>query len=182
MIVTGMIVELLVIGFSGLAWILLIVFSVFGYHFNIGLTETAIGVFPALCLAYIVGIVTDRIAYAIFEKIWTEKFKTELFKSSSDYEASTSKIMMSSARMADIIEYAKSRIRTCRGCAFNSLLTIICFNIFLWARIMGTGNALRIALLGNLCLTLLCLGLWFSWKTLILAHYTRIQEQSKLLK
>jgi hypothetical protein len=182
MAASGRIVELLVIGFSGLAWILLLLLSVFGYDINIDLTDTVIGVLPALYLIYVVGIVTDRIADVIFEKIWTENFEKDLFKSPSDYQGASAKMMLSSDRLADIIESIRSRIRICRGCAFNSLMTIICFNVFIWARIMGTGGALKIALFGNVFLTLLCVGLWFSWKRLILAHYAQIRDQSKHLK
>ena len=182
MFTTGLIVEQLVIGFNALAWILLIVFSVFGYDFDIDVTELAIGSLPVLCLVYVVGIVTDRVADVIFEKLWADSFKNDLFKSRSDYHDSRTTIIMHSDRLAEIIENGRSRIRICRGCAFNSFVTIICFNVFLWARAMGTGVALGIAVFGNLFLTLLCIGLWFAWKKLITVSYIKIREQSKQCK
>ena len=182
MYTTSLIVELLVIGFNGLAWILLIILSVFGYDFNIDVSELAIGSLPVLCLAYIVGIVTDRVADVIFEKLWTDSFKNDLFKSRTEYHDSRTKIIMNSDRLAEIIENGRSRVRICRGCAFNSFVTIICFNVFVWARVLGTGAALGIALFGNLFLTLLCIGLWFAWKKLITASYIKIREQSKQFK
>ena len=179
MYTTGLIVELLVIGFNGLVWILLIAFSVFGYEYNIDVTELAIGTLPTLCLVYVVGIVTDRVADMIFEKLWADGFKNDLFKSRTEYHDSRTRIIANSDRLAEIIEGGRSRIRICRGCAFNSFITIICFNIFLWARVIGTGVELGIALFGNLFLTLLCIGLWFAWKKLITASYIKIREQSK---
>jgi len=60
--------------------------------------------------------------------------------------------------------------------------SILIVEPFVWARIVGTGVALGIVLFGNLFLTLLCIGLWFAWKKLIIASYIKIREQSKQFK
>ena len=85
---TVLFVELLIIGFQGGVWILLLIFSVFGYNWLLELQSTGISDWQTLITAlllsmfYVLGIMIDRTADAIFSG-WSQRIKQTVFPNST---------------------------------------------------------------------------------------------------
>ena len=178
---TSLFVELVVIGIGAGFWIVLIVFAIFGYFWvptgNMFSFMTAI---PFLAMIYVLGKVSDRLIDKLFDKYWGSKIRESKFKDSVEYFRARRKVITSSDRMADIIEYSRSRLRICRGWAVHSLLIAISIPIFAYAQ-LSPAMADKVTLTGVSIFCLLALASFFGWKYLNSMQYLKIYEQAKYL-
>ncbi|MFN2516555.1 MAG: hypothetical protein ABR556_10125 [Pyrinomonadaceae bacterium] len=180
---TSLFVELVVIGVGALAWVVLLVLSVFGWNWVP--TErifSSVALVPLLSLIYIFGIVTDRIADALFENWWNEDIRKKTFPNVEDYFVAQRLILTRSERFAKLLEYGRSRLRICRGWALNSMLIAIALNIFIWSRLANSSLTFSLSLFGTTACLLFAIASWYTWKKLSVTEYRKMKEQAAFLE
>lgn len=179
---TNLFVELVVIGVGAIVWVTMIVLAAFGWQWvpadKVFSTE-ALLFFVAVI--YLLGIVTDRIADVTFERVFGESLRQKFYPDIKDYHRSRLIILSRSERLAQLLEYGRSRLRICRGWAFNSLLTAVCLNVFLWTRVQHESYGLALSVFGTAVFFLLAAASWYSWKKLVITEYVKTKEQSNFL-
>ncbi len=170
---TDLFVELVVIGMGAAAWIMLLVLTIFGWQWiNLNSIVAAVSAISALSLIYVLGIVFDRVADTIFEKICGEKLRSKFFKSTADYYNSRRVILTRAERLSTLLEYGRSRLRICRGWAVNSILLLIASQSFIWIRFSESGMTLTVAMCAAIFFALLTVAAYFAWRKLTLAEYS----------
>jgi hypothetical protein len=167
---TNLFVELVVVGTGATLFVALLFYTFFGDHLLFGRPLSSLAkpddlasIIPVLSFIYVLGIVTDKIAYRIFngKEDYLRKKSFEEFGDDGYYQKRH--ILYTSANMTQAIEafeYGRSKVRICRGWTVNSILlmlVLICFMIFRHG--FDSMIVVGIAALGLLA----CLTSW-SWK------------------
>jgi hypothetical protein len=180
---TDLFVELIVIGIGGVIWLLLLIFSAFGYDW-VPLDEafSLVALLPFLSIIYVMGIIIDRLADTAFDRPWDSSLRKKVYAQDAEYASDKYLIYIHSGLLGDLLEYGRSRLRICRGWTLNTLLTLVSLDIFIWTRVTGTSLRLRLTIFGSLALALFALCNWFSWRQLSLASYYKIKRQSAFLR
>ena len=175
-------VELIVIGIGGVTWLLLLVFSAFGYDWvPVDEAFSLTALLPFLSIIYVLGIIIDRLADAAFDRLWDSSLRRKVYAQDAEYANDKHLIYIHPGRLGDFLEYGRSRLRICRGWTLNALLILVSLDIFVWTRVTGTSR-LRLTVIGSLALALFALWNWFSWRQLSLASYYKIKWQSGFLR
>lgn len=180
---TDLFVEIIVIGVGATIWIVLLALSIFGYSWvPSGQVFSLASLLPILAITYVLGIVTDRVADTLFDKLWKPSLAQQFYQQDGDDYDDRRYIYLRSEQLAHLLEYGRSRLRICRGWTLNSLLILGSFNLFIQLQLPHASLKLTAFLFGNLFLVLLTYCLWFSWKQLTLADYRKVKRQSAWLK
>lgn len=130
-----------------------------------------------LAIAYVFGIVTDRIADRIFTH-FSKKSQDHHYPNKVDILKDKTLIYQKSTALVDMIEYGRSRLRVCRGWLVNLFIIIITGNLYL----MKASSQWLIILLFNLIILLFSAGLYFAWRDLTEKGYEKINLISTALK
>jgi hypothetical protein len=179
---TNLFVELVVIGVGAAAWLVLLVLAAFGWAWvPVERAFSSTALVPLVSVVYLLGIVSDRIADTLFERWWVPRLRRERFPEIAAYHDARRDILTRSARLADQLEYGRSRLRICRGWALNAVLTALALDLFLWRRVGGPAAA-RLALFGTGALLALAWGCWYSWRALTVTEYRKVAEQADYLR
>jgi len=175
---TNLFVELLVIGVAAAIWVLLLVLASFGYSWvPVERILSPAALIPLLSLTYVLGIVTDRLADSLFELLWGRHIRASVYDDDTTYFHDRRSILARGSPSAELAEYARSRVRICRGWAFNLVFVIVAFDVFsLWR----LSNHLLTTLL-TLALALLCGACWFAWRTMKHIEYVKTKEEAAFL-
>ena len=180
---TELFVELIVIGIGGAAWIVLAVLSAFGYRWIPLEQALSLPVLvPALSLVYLVGIITDRLADVLFEAIWVPGLRRKHYDSNHSARDDRRLIYTHNEYLASLIEYGRSRLRICRGWAFNATLCLVAANVFL--ALQFPASAFRTSLFWgvNLALGLIALLSWYTWYSLLDTQYRRLKDDAAFIR
>ena len=180
---TELFVELIVIGIGAFTWITLATFSIFGYTW-IPREEffSVSSLIPFLSLVYIAGIVTDRIADILFEAIWIPRLQKKYYSSSAAARDDRRLIYSSNEYLANLIEYGRSRLRICRGWAFNAVLTLVTGNIFVATQIARGDLQNKLFIWVNLLTGFLAFFSWLTWYQLQDTQYRRLKDDAAFLR
>lgn len=183
MATTNLFVELLVIGVGAACWVGLLILAAFGVEFtHFELLKTYPVLMTLLALVYLLGIVSDRIADLVFDRLFSLPLRAKYFDHKRDYQDARRLVFSTSNRLADMHEYGRTRIRICRGWSLNAALITVCLNVFLQAQCSDMpwfGAATRWGTVGMVMLSLAC---WWSWRMLCLTEYLKIREHAEFLK
>lgn len=180
---TNLFVELVVIGAGVVIWIALLTLSVLGIpSLILGEALLIASAIPMLATIYVAGIIWDRIADHVFERIWTDRWRSEFFTDKMEYYDARRTILTRSDRLSDLLEYGRSRMRICRAWVLNSILIGVSFNIFLFMNHFGSENFGVLLLTANLLSLVFSIGAWFAWASLVKTEYRKISEQSAYLE
>lgn len=181
---TDLFVELLVIGLGAAVWVLLLILSIFGIDWFTFEQLTSVTVLvPALGFVYVLGIVTDRAADAIFDRYFKLPLKRLYYSEGSDQDFRDRRyVYVKSEYLTSLLEYGRSRLRICRGWCFNGVLIIIALNIFAWSQLSTSAVSWRLSIYGTLLMGVLVWGAWRAWRQLILDDYRKIKEQAADLR
>lgn len=164
-------------------WVVLLVLSIFGVAWvSFDYLFTLPSLLPILAITYILGIVSDRVADSLFDKIWKARLVKQFYPQDGDDYDDRRYIYLRSERLAGLLEYGRSRLRICRGWTLNTLLILISLDLFILRQVTGLLNQLSIFAFSNGLLLALSYGLWFSWKQLTLADYRKVKRQSAWLR
>ena len=179
MTTTHLFVELLVIGFGTLVWLGLLGAAFFGYDpFALGGKSFSLStLFPLLTFAYVLGIVTDRLADWVFDR-WDRCHLKETFNGDLDVYLEGRRIMALYGRaLWDHLEYGRSRLRICRGWVLNGACLLVSFDVFLWKASTAptlTGGQITVSNIAMLLFVVLCI---VCWRKLNLKEYEKINRQ-----
>lgn len=137
---TNLFVELVVVGTGAALFVALLFYTFFGDHLLFGQALSSLAkpddlasIIPVLSFIYVLGIVTDKIAYRIF-KGKEDSLRKKIFGDDGYYKKRHSLYTSENTTQAiEAFEYGRSKVRICRGWTVNSVLLIlalICFMIF----------------------------------------------------
>lgn len=188
MTTTHLFVELLVIGFGALVWIALLAAALFGWDLSSlqNKTFSVEALFPMLSLAYVFGILTDRVADWIFEFFWDKGHLHEVYGSSEtdkkQYFEDRRTLIVDGPELWQFVEYGRSRLRICRGWVINAIGLFVGVIVFLkWGEKAPTLKPLQFWI----CLFVLALFVflcWKSWNKLNYKEYKKIQRQAEWVR
>ena len=87
MATTNLFVELLVIGVGAACWVGLLILAAFGIEFTQSEVLNAYPVLMSLlAIAYLLGIITDRIADFVFDKCFSKSLHAQFFDEKREYQ------------------------------------------------------------------------------------------------
>jgi len=179
---SSLVVELLVIGVGAASWVVLLAASVFGNSWLIALQPFAtLLAIPALAIVYTLGIVSDRMIDSLFGLIWGGSLRRSQFPDNKSYHRARRTVLTGSNRMADMIEYSRSRMRICRGWAVHSLLIALALNVYCGLQIEDDQLAYRAHIFGTSMFCVLGISSWHAWRNLTATQYLQVREQSEFL-
>jgi hypothetical protein len=180
---TELFVELIVIGVGAFIWIVLATFSIFGYAW-IPREElfSVSSLIPFLSLIYIAGIVTDRIADMLFERIWVPGLQKKHYSVSGNARDDRRLIYTQSEYLANLIEYGRSRLRICRGWAFNAILILVASNFFIYTQVSDPDVRMKLFIWINALVGFVTFFSWLSWYQLMDTQYRRLKDDAKFLR
>lgn len=181
---TDLFVELLIIGLGAAVWVLLLIFSIFGLSWLTFEQFTSLTVLlPMLGFIYVLGIVTDRMADAVFDRYFKLPLKRHYYPDDNDQDFRDRRYLyLKGGQLINLIDYGRSRLRICRGWCFNGVLIIIALNLFAWARIPSTALSVRLSVYGTVLMAILVGGLWLAWRQLTLNDYRKVRDQAADLR
>lgn len=180
---TELFVELVVIGIGAFSWIILLTFSILGYQWvPIEQVFSVTALFPLLSFIYIVGIITDRLADVIFSELWALNILKKYYPSVEKAIDDRRLIYSSNEYLANLMEYGRSRLRIARGWAFNSVLNLIAFNLFVLSQVSNDVLRTQLLVWGNSMIGLLAILSWYSWFELTKAQYQRTKGDADFLR
>jgi hypothetical protein len=183
MATTDLFVELVIIGMGTAMWLILLILSVFGYEWvPLEKMFSLAALIPFLSVVYVLGIVIDRIADAIFDKLWRRSLLKKVYGQEEKYLDDRRLIYIHPGRLGDLLEYGRSRLRICRGWTLNSVLILVSLDVFIWTRIADADLRIGLLIFCNLLLCLFAYGNWFSWRQLCLTYYRKAKAQSAFLR
>lgn len=179
---TSLFVELIVIGVGAFAWVILFTLTVFGWGWvPVDRIFAPTSIIPLLSIIYVLGIVSDRIADSIFERFWVHHVHKEYFRDTQHYQNVRTEIMLKSERLSELLEYNRSRMRICRGWAFNSFLIALSLNLFLRVRLPLSLWTVRLSLFGTAASLAFGVASWYTWKKLTVTEHKKVKQQGGML-
>lgn len=180
---SNLFVELLVIGIGAGTWVGLLAASILGTStINIELLRTYPALIVGLAIVYVLGVISDRIADFVFDKLFSAPIRKKHFRHKRDYQDARRMVFQASDRLADQHEYGRIRIRVVRGWAINSLLIAVAYQIFMHSQFSNESWFIGATLWGTLGLIMLSIGCWWSWTLLCSTEYLKIKEHAEFLR
>lgn len=180
---TSLFVELLVIGSGVFVWLILLLFAAYGVDV-LPLTQTVVLVsaVPVLSLIYVLGIVWDRVADALFSRLWADGLRHSQFNDIGEYYNARRLILTQSSQLSELLEYGRSRLRICRGWTLNAPLIGISLNLLLFSEAERVDSVASASVAATILSVVLMSGSWFAWNSLAKAEYRKIREQADFLR
>jgi hypothetical protein len=180
---TDLFVELVIIGVGSAIWIFFLIASIFGLSWIDSSKALSLpALIPFLSLTYVIGIVFDRVADTLFEWIWAKKLFRKYYENKDDFHDDRRIVYIHEGRLANLLEYGRSRLRICRGWALNSSLILLTLNLFAWTKISDSHIKIQVSIFGSFFCIFLTYGTWFSWYKLTLDDFRRVKEQANFLR
>jgi hypothetical protein len=177
---TNLFVELVVIGVGTLAWIVLLVLALFGWNWvPVEQLFSPTAVIPLLAVVYLLGIITDRLADALFDRWWSPRLRQAEFPRHEDYHQARHEILMRSERLAELLEYGRSRLRICRGWSLNALLIALAAALLL---LRVPERALQLGAFVVIGCLAVAAGAAYAWRQLATTQYRKVREQATMLR
>ncbi|MCH9670744.1 MAG: hypothetical protein K0U93_04775 [Gammaproteobacteria bacterium] len=179
---TNLFVELLVIGLGVFVWLMLLALAIIGVD-QLALNDKVLfaSALPVLAFTYVLGIVWDRIADKLFDRIWSDGLRRMHFQDKSSYYDARRIILTRSPALSALLEYGRSRLRICRAWTLNALMMCIALNAFLFGGANNVADPGLASAIGSSVTLALALGSWFAWNNLSQAEYRKVSEQGKYL-
>jgi hypothetical protein len=180
---TELFVELVVIGIGAFIWMVIATLSIFGYAWvPLDRLLSVSALIPFLSIVYIVGIITDRISDVIFESLWVPKLQRKYYSSPNAPREDRRLIYSENEYLANLIEYGRSRLRICRGWAFNSVLIIIAVNFFIVAQVTNRDLQNKLFIWINILVGFIAFFSWYTWYKLLDTQYHRLRDDADFIR
>lgn len=172
-----MFVEVLVVGIGFLTSLGILIAAVAGPGNSQRLApvaDTPLAAGAALAFAYALGILLDRAADTALAAV-RRRLRTQSFPTSSAYAQARLRLAEVPA-LAARADYARSRLRICRGWMFNSILLTLATDLAL----LRYPVEHRFLLLGTVTVlgALAAVGFYLSWHTITATGYRKLAEQT----
>jgi hypothetical protein len=174
---TELFAELLITGTGVVIWIVFLIAAVFGLSIQDIATNTNVfTLVPIVGLAYVLGIIIDRLGYGLFAgpetRILKGIVKQNIKPSISDKEKF---ILTHSERLSFQLNYNRSRLRVCRSWCINFLLIAVASGI--WAYTSKLSYTFFLSVL-NLALAIASV---LTWRKLVKDYYLSVQSSYTFL-
>jgi hypothetical protein len=180
---TELFVELVVIGIGAAVWVVLVTLGIFGYTWvPIDKLLSVSTLIPFLSFVYIMGIITDRIADVIFEAIWTSRIQKKYYPSANLARDDRRLIYSQNEFLAKLIEYGRSRLRICRGWAFNAVLIIISANFFISVQVSNPDISSKLYVWINVLGGFIAFFSWYTWYKILDTQYRRLKDDANFIR
>ncbi|MEU4878410.1 hypothetical protein [Streptomyces sp. NPDC021608] len=176
---TAMFIEVLVVGIGTLAAGALLLVALAGPATTAKIapaTDSTLVAGVALAAAYALGILTDRAADAALSPI-RRRLRTDSFPSASSYAQARIRLTEVPALAAQA-DYARSRMRICRGWLVNTVALTLAGGLAL-LRYSFEHRELVVCAIAVLGL-LTAFGFYRAWHTLTATGYRKLAEQTTL--
>lgn len=183
----AMVLEILLCGFQTVLWLLILVFTIFGFTwFSIDTFQSVFGVTIFLVfLSYNLGVIFDR----IWDKLLgdqDDKLRFKFFNDHEDFYKTRFKVFNSKDlnKSIEFLEYTRSRKRITRSSIFNFILITLCTIVFIITQVDTIGEQLTkqlfyfVVCLGSL-LTYLSI---IAWRKTSITYYKQIHEVGERLQ
>ncbi|GHH31718.1 hypothetical protein [Streptomyces lanatus] len=174
---TAMFVEVLVVGIGFLTGLGILAAAIAGPDNSRQLAPAAatpLAAGAALAFAYALGILIDRAADTVLAPA-RRRLRTQSFPTSAAYAQARLKLAEVPA-LAARADYARSRLRICRGWVLNSILLTLAADLALWRYpvehrplLLGTATVLGVAA---------ALGFYLSWHAITATGYRKLAVQT----
>ena len=176
---TNLFMELVVIGIFAAAWVAMALFAWSGIpDVAWGQIPAVIAAVPALAVVYVLGIITDRLADWLFDKLFYASILSRFELTTNDVIWANLLILRGADRIAELGEYARSRARICRGVAFNSALLVLAVNAFSVASDTAISSEVNSG--ASLALIFVGIGAWYAWRSITIAGLEKLEAQAKV--
>lgn len=174
---TAMFVEVLVVGIGFLTSLGILAAAVAGPGNSRRLAlvaDTPLAAGAALALAYALGILIDRAADTALTTV-RRRLRSQSFPTSAAYAQARLKIS-EMPELAALADYARSRLRVCRGWILNSIMLTLAIDLALW-RYSVEDRPLLVAT-ATVLGTLAALGFYLSWHAITATGYRKLAAQT----
>lgn len=183
MTTTHLFVELLVIGFGALLWVILFAAALLGFDLKpfLGNITTVGALGPALSVAYVLGILVDRVADWSFD--WIDKRqRKDYFSDIEVYFNARRTMLVKGKELWAHLEYGRSRMRICRGWTINALALVLTLDIYIFTQAPKSLGSPGGLILSNIFLLFFGCLCFVSWQKLNTKEYEKIHRQSEWVK
>ncbi|TYA97872.1 hypothetical protein [Seonamhaeicola marinus] len=183
MTTTQVFIELLITGFGTLAWIILIILGINGFDFSFLLQEEmpSILLLPITGLAYILGIIVDRIGFQIFKKKERKNIK-KIFSEEDNNDSIKLKvvyIIQKSDHLKSAIDYNRSRLRLARSWIINFLMITVSLLLYC---LVNLDKRPIVFLSLSIFSLIFCFLSFYTWSKLSSDYYKNIKSSYESLK
>jgi hypothetical protein len=172
-----MFVEVLVVGIGALAAITGVLSAVVGYE-SMKKAGPILSSTPAagagLAFSYALGIVVDRGADYLLTHP-RRRLRRRHFASNASYDRAR-RAIVGDPHIAAMADYARSRMRICRGWLINCLLLIAAADLLIWR--FPVTNRLVLLIVATVTGVLLGSGFYVAWRTITLTGYKKLAQQA----
>jgi len=182
---TNLFVELVVIGVGAMLWLILLTLALFGFQwFQIKVEILVALIIPLLSFIYLLGIIVDRVADSIFERIWSKQIRKTVYRDSTQQNFYNDRRLVLSQQnpITERLLYAQSRTRICRGWSLNAAFITLTFVILMFSQFRSNPNFWKILIYGVFSLLTLSFMCWIAWKMLKYSDYLKTQESAEFLR
>ena len=182
---TNLFVELIVIGIGAMLWLTLLTLALFGFQWLQFKVEILVAlVIPLLSLIYLLGIIVDRIADSIFERIWSKQIRKTVYQESNQQNFYNDRRLVLSQQnpITERLLYAQSRTRICRGWSLNAAVITLTYVILMFSQFRFSPDFWRILIYGSFSFLTLSFICWIAWKMLKYSDYLKTQEYAEFLR
>lgn len=181
---TSVFVELVVIGVGAAVAVLLVSFACFGHSWILEIdVPPSLAAIPLLSLVYVLGIVIDRQADRLFDRLWKTRMELRAQEEHGLGNYDDRRLLLTTpGRLGDLLEYGRSRLRICRGWTVNSVLILIALHLYLWRLDLGPEQHLGIAAFATFFLLAFAWASWAAWRQLTLTEFRKVKQQAEFLR
>ncbi|MFE5143930.1 hypothetical protein ACFRDV_40995 [Streptomyces fagopyri] len=177
MAATAMFVEVLVVGIGFLTGLAILAAALAGPDNSrrmAPLAGTPLAAGAALAFAYALGILIDRAADTVLARP-RRRLRARFFATSAAYAQARSKLSDSPALVARA-DYARSRLRICRGWVLNSVLLTLAVDLGLVH--YPVEHRALLLIMTTLLGILAAVGFYLSWHTITATGYRKLAVQT----
>jgi hypothetical protein len=163
--------ELLITGTGVVLWMAFLIAAIFKLSIQDIVTKTNVFTLaPILGLAYVLGIIIDRLGYSLYSRAEGRILK-RIVKQNSTYPLSDQEkfILLKSEELSRQLTYNRSRLRVSRSWSINFFMIAIASGIWSYTSCMSYPFFLPLL---SLILTIACL---LTWQKLVKDYYTSVQ-------
>lgn len=181
---TNLFVELVVIGVGAMLWLVLLTLAIFGFQWlPVKVEILAVLAIPLLSLIYLLGIIIDRVADSIFEKIWSKQIRKTAYGGTQQNFYDDRRLVLSQHNpITERLLYAQSRTRICRGWSLNAAAITLTFIVLMFNQFRSNPNFWGLLVYGSVSFLTLSVVCWLAWRMLKYSDYLKTKEYAEFLR
>lgn len=174
---TAMFIEVLVVGIGALAGLFGCIAAIIGYadmqRVAPILSSSPVSGF-ALAAAYALGIAVDRAADYLLT--WPRRRLRVRYFSTSSAHNEARKAILDTPHLVAMSDYARSRMRICRGWFLNCVLLVVAASLTIWRfPVSGRPSLFFVAIVGG---SLCAVGFYLTWRSITATGYRKLSQQA----